>query len=114
MIKNLNKKIHVFENMSSEFYGLISMPIHDIFKGVALMEEQPEYLWDIILEEFGDRFFFPVIEKLYAPLFIEDIKFHQKEIMKAVAQTTVNEQLVVDQCKLQLQDAERQKLEAEE
>jgi hypothetical protein len=41
----LNRKIHLYEKVSAEFHGLVNMAVNDIFKGVALMDEDAETLW---------------------------------------------------------------------
>ena len=43
--QSLNRKICLYESMSTEFYGLIGMPLEEIFKGVAMMNEEPEEIW---------------------------------------------------------------------
>ena len=49
-VKSVNKKLVQYQSVDSEFHGLISMPIAEIFKGVALMDEEPDDLWKHILE----------------------------------------------------------------
>lgn len=71
--QSLNRKICLYESMSSEFYGLISMPLEDIFKGVAMMDEKAEDVWKNLIKGFGDvYYFYDVIDKQYGELFAQD------------------------------------------
>jgi len=85
VIKKLNKKLYLYENMSKEYHGLINIPVNEIFHGLSLMGETAEEMWTHITDAFGDRYFFSIIEKLYAPYFVEDTKLHHQQIMKAVS-----------------------------
>jgi len=91
-VEGLNKKIYLYESMSSEFHALIEMPMGDIFKGIKLMDHEPDFLWGHVRKAFGDEFFLPTIGKLYGHLFVNDIEKHQNEVLNAISGAKKNEQ----------------------
>lgn len=78
------RKIHLFEKVSAEFHGLVGMPVNDIFKGVALMDEDSETLWKCITDNFGHEYFLPMIDKNYSHLFVNDVSKHEAELNNAI------------------------------
>lgn len=77
-------------------YGLVGMSLEDIFQGVKLMDEQPEYIWKAVISVFGHEFFLPTIDKNYGHLFVSDIKRHQDQVQKAISDTLKNEELITE------------------
>lgn len=104
----------MYESIAKEFYGIVNMSLEDIFKGVKLMDEPADLLWEKIVEQFGHEFFLPVIDKNYGHLFVKDLKRHQEHVQKAVSDSIKNEQLILEQCKKQIkavkEEAEEQNL----
>ena len=94
-VESLNKKIYLYESMSSEFHALIEMPLADIFKGIQMMDHEAEELWTHIRKAFGDEFFLPTIGRLYGHLFVNDIERHQNEVQKALDGAKKNEKELV-------------------
>ena len=88
--------------MDAEFHGLISMPLAEIFKGISLMDEEPDTLWKHIQEQLGPDFFLNTIDKLYSHRFVSDVGRHQRDIEAAIMQSTHNEKLIVEESKKQL------------
>ena len=109
----LNKKLHMYQNISAEFHGLIQMPLEEIIRGLRLFDEPADVLWEYFVKEFSHEFFLPTIERLYGHLFVNDTKKQQQEIQKAISQSEKNEKLILDQCKAQLQQMLNEKHEAE-
>jgi len=80
----LNRSIGLYKGMAREFYGLIEMPLGDIFKGLHSMNETPEDLWGHISDNFGHHFFLPHIQKHYGHLFVKDAEAHQDQIKRTL------------------------------
>jgi hypothetical protein len=93
--KGLNRKLHLYEKVAAEFHGLVNMPLDDIFKGVKLMDEEPEVLWKSITDNFGHEFFLPVIDSQYSHLFVNDVSKQEAILNHAVAQTKLNEETLL-------------------
>jgi hypothetical protein len=101
-IKGVNKKLVQYQSMDAEYHGLISMPLAEIFKGLYLMDAEPEELWKHMQNAFGPDFFLPTIDKLYSHRFVNDVGRHQRELEGAVLQSKQNELLIVEESKKQL------------
>jgi hypothetical protein len=98
----LSKKIHMYESLSKDFHGIVSMSLPDIFQGVRLMDEPPEKVWDAMVGHFGHEFFLPTISKNYGHLFVNDTKRHQDKLSQAIEDTLENEKLLFKQCSEQV------------
>ena len=94
--KHLMKKVHMYESLNKEFYGIISMSLTQIFDGVKLMEEKAEDIWEVIVKTFGHEFFLPVISKNYGHLYVNDTKRHQEVLARAIEETAVNEKALTE------------------
>lgn len=62
----------MFENLSTEFHGLVGMALDDIFKGLKLMYEDPDQIFDSIMNVFGFEFMLPAISRKYGHLFVNN------------------------------------------
>ena len=107
--RGLNRKIHLYEKVSAEFHGLVNMPVNDIFKGLALMDEDAETLWKGVTDNFGHEFFLPVIDKLYSHLFVNDVSKHEAELSKAVQSTKMNQETLLLEYEKSLSMAQKEK-----
>lgn len=83
-ISSLLRKVHLYENVSSDYHTLVAMPLSKIFKGIATMEETPEELWTHISKELGPNFFMSVIEKNYSHIFSTTVSKANEEMEKAL------------------------------
>lgn len=53
-VEELSRKLHLYQNISSEFHGLINMPLEEIVQGLSMFDESPDTLWDMIVKHFSD------------------------------------------------------------
>ena len=53
-VEELSRKLHLYQNISSEFHGLISMPLEEIVKGLSQFDESADILWELIVKHFSD------------------------------------------------------------
>lgn len=70
----LKKKVYMYENLAEEFHGILSMSLSDIFKGVKLMDEEAEKVWNAMIQHLGHEYFLPIITKTYGHMFVSDPK----------------------------------------
>lgn len=95
---NLKKKVHMYESLAKEFHGIISMSLDDIFKGVKLMDEEAQNVWNAIIEHLGHEYFLPIISKTYGHLFVNDTKRHQELMAAKIEESIKNEKMLMLQC----------------
>ena len=53
-VEEISRKLYLYQNISSEFHGLINMPLDEIVQGLSLFDESPDTLWELITKHFSD------------------------------------------------------------
>lgn len=81
----------MYDSLASEFHGIVSMPLTEIFHGVKLMDEPADQVWDAMIENFGHEYLLPIIDKTYGHLFVNDTKRHAEKIAEKIEETITNE-----------------------
>jgi len=74
------------------------MTLLDIFKGIQLLDEKPDDIWNALVEVYGHQFFLPTIDRLYSHILNMDPKKLEKEILKILEISKKNETALKFQC----------------
>ena len=80
-----------FEKLKPAQYGLLDMTVDQIFEAVALLEGDPQKIWDLVEKHFRKNFFEQVIIKRYAYLFDSKDEAEYLDQMQAIRVTVANE-----------------------
>ncbi len=62
-------RLQNFEKLKPAQYGLMDMTVDQIMEAIALLESDPQKIWDLVEKYYRKNFFEQVIIKRYAQIF---------------------------------------------
>lgn len=89
--KTVYTRLQNFEKLKPAQYGLLDMTIDQIFEAVALLENDPQKIWNLVEKHFRKNFFEQVIIKRYSYLFDNRDEAEYLEQMQAIRKTVADE-----------------------